>query len=85
MGAGKSSRPRSIHTFLAWLVLACLLPGMIGATVLFVREYLSGRAQLERDTIATARALIKVVDSQLLKAMATAQTLSTAGSLMVAN
>lgn len=54
---------------------------MIGATVLFVREYLTGREQLERDTIATARALMRVVDAELLKAQAAAQTLSTAGAL----
>ena len=70
-----------IRTFLVWLVLASLLPGMIGATFLFVRDYWDGRTQLEKDTISTARALAQAVDSRLLKAKVMAQTLSTASAL----
>jgi len=70
-----------IYAVLAWLVLSCLLPGMIAACVLFMRNYAEGRAQLEKTTIATARALSQAVDSQLLKGMAAAQVLSTAGAL----
>ena len=77
----RNKRPRSIRTLLAWLVLACLLPGMIGATLLFVHEYRTGRAQLEQDTIATARALAQTVDSQLHKAKSTAEALASVDTL----
>jgi diguanylate cyclase (GGDEF)-like protein len=67
---------------LLWLVLACLLPGIVGVAVLFSREYLNGRAQLERDMIATARAMVQSVDSQLFRAKTVGQVLSTSGALV---
>lgn len=73
--------PLNIHTVLTWLVLACLLPGMIGASILMVYEYRTGRAQLEKDTMATARALVQAVDSHLLRAKVTAETIAGAESL----
>lgn len=71
----------SVRTFLVWLVLACLLPGVIGATVLFIYEYREGHAQLQKDTLQTTRALAQTVDSYLLKVQAVAQTLSTSDAL----
>jgi diguanylate cyclase (GGDEF)-like protein/PAS domain S-box-containing protein len=71
----------SVRTFLTCLVLACLLPGFIGASVFFVFEYKKNRAQLNKDTLQTARALVEAVDSHLLRARAVAQSLSTADSL----
>jgi diguanylate cyclase (GGDEF)-like protein len=66
---------------LIWLVLACLLPGVIGATALFAYEYRERRTQLERDTLLTARALMQAVDSHLQRAQAVAETLSTSDAL----
>lgn len=77
---GFTSRWR-IGTVLLWLVLACLLPGMLGVAVLFAREYLNGRAQLERDMIATVRAMVQAVDSQLFRTTTVGQVLSTSGVL----
>lgn len=77
---GFTSRWR-IGTVLLWLVLACLLPGILGVAILFAREYLNGRAQLERDMIATARAMVQAVDSQLLKARTVGEVLSTSSVL----
>ncbi|HJW23630.1 MAG TPA: ATP-binding protein [Rhodocyclaceae bacterium] len=71
----------SVRTFLVWLVLACLLPGVIGATVLFIYEYREGHAQLQKDTLQTTRALAQTVDSYLLKVQAVAQALSTSDAL----
>lgn len=71
----------SVRTFLICLVLACLLPGVIGATILFIYQYQEGRAQLGKNTLQTARALVQTVDSHLLRAQAVAQALSTADSL----
>jgi diguanylate cyclase (GGDEF)-like protein/PAS domain S-box-containing protein len=77
---GGASRWRT-RTFLLWLVLACLLPGVAGTSVLYVADYFDGRSRLEQDTILTARVLIQSVDAQLLKTQAVAQALSSAGAL----
>lgn len=70
-----------IGTVLLWLVLACLLPGMTGTGVLFAREYRSGIATLQRDVVATARAMTQTVDTRLLMARTTAQTLASTSAL----
>jgi len=49
---------------------------MIGTSVLFGLEYADGMVQLQRDTIARARAMTQAVDGQLFIARATAQTLA---------
>ena len=66
----------SVRTFLICLVLACLLPGVIGATGLFIYEYQQSRAEQEKSTIFTARALAQAVDNHLLKVQAVAETLA---------
>jgi signal transduction histidine kinase len=73
----------SVRTFLIWLVLACLLPGVIGAVILFAHQYRDNRAQQETDMILTARALVHTVDSHLLRGRAIAQALSSADSLVM--
>jgi signal transduction histidine kinase/DNA-binding NarL/FixJ family response regulator len=78
--AAVASRPY-INTVLLWLVLACLLPGVVGVAVLFTREYLNARAELERDTIATARAMVQAIDGQLSRAITTCYALSMSGAL----
>ncbi len=71
----------SVRTFLLCLALACLLPGLIGAAALFIHDYRNSRAQLQKNTILTARALAQTVDSYLLRAQAVAQSLSTSRAL----
>jgi diguanylate cyclase (GGDEF)-like protein/PAS domain S-box-containing protein len=61
--------------------MACLLPGVIAAVVLFGHQYQVGRADFEKDTIRTARALVQTVDVQLIKAQLVAQALSTSSFL----
>lgn len=81
-----SPTPRwTVRTLLTWLVLACLLPGVVGTVILIFYEYEVGRARLEKDTIQTARALVQAVDAHLLKVQIVAQSLSTAGSLSKRN
>lgn len=70
-----------VRKFLIWLVLACLMPGVFGATGLFIYQYRQGRIQQEKTTIQTARALVQAVDNHLLKAQAVGQTLSSAEAL----
>jgi PAS domain S-box-containing protein len=66
-------------------MLACLLPAMLGAAAVLYRSYLNERAQLERDTIQTARALMQTVDAELTKSKLAAQTLATSGYLATGN
>lgn len=70
-----------IRSLLTWLVLACLLPGMVGVAFFFFRDYQTGRQQLEKDSVASARALVQVVDGRLHTAKVSAMALSSAGSL----
>ena len=71
----------SVRTLLNYLVLACLLPGVLGAALMFLYQYREGRAQQEKDTVQTVRALVQAVDNQLLRGLAVAQSLVTADSL----
>jgi diguanylate cyclase (GGDEF)-like protein len=65
-----------IGTVLLWLVLACLLPGMLGFGLLFARQYAEEQARLENDLLTTARALVRAVDNQLYIARASALALA---------
>ena len=71
----------SVRTLLLWLVLASLIPAVIGAGILFLNMYDDGRAQLEKDTIQTARAMVQVVDGQLSKVQTVALALATSDAL----
>ena len=64
-----------------WLVLACLLPGMLGFCALLARQYAEGRARLENDMLTTARAMVQAVDNQLYIARATAVALAASEQL----
>jgi hypothetical protein len=67
----------SVQTLLIWLVLASLLPGVIGATLLFIHQYQEGHAQQKEDTIQTAHALTQALDLHLLRAQAAGEALAT--------
>jgi signal transduction histidine kinase len=71
----------SARTLLLWLVMACLLPAVVGTSALFFHLYQDGRDQLEKTSIATARALVQVVDAELMRAQAVALVLSVSDSL----
>lgn len=73
---------RSVRTLLLWLVLACLLPGVTGASLMFIHEYRQGRAEQERSMVLTARALVAAVDNQLRRSQSVAQALATRDSLL---
>lgn len=80
-----AGRRWSTRWLLIWLVVACLIPGLIGTFVLLLDEYRTGRARLASDTIQTTRALAQAVDGHLLKVQIAAQSLATAGSLAKRN
>ncbi|WP_157691764.1 bifunctional diguanylate cyclase/phosphodiesterase [Noviherbaspirillum autotrophicum] len=71
-----------VRTFLMWLVLACLMPGILGASGLFIYQYQLARTQQEKDTVRTARALVQAVDNHLLRARAVVQVLSVSDALV---
>jgi signal transduction histidine kinase len=62
---GIKSFRRTIRFWLNYLVLACILPAAAVATFLIMRSYTQERASLERDMVATARALMQAVDAEL--------------------
>lgn len=74
--ADTATRRRTVRTYLAWLVLACLLPCAIGALALFSYQYQKGREGLIEDTTQTARALVQAVDYHLLLAETLTESLS---------
>jgi PAS domain S-box-containing protein len=76
---------RPLRAYLLWLVLATLLPGVVGAALLFVNQYQKGRAQVERKTLQTVRALVNNVDNRLGKARAVGQSLSILNAIEVAD
>ncbi|CAN7530184.1 ATP-binding protein [Massilia sp. LjRoot122] len=72
---------RPLRAYLFWLVLATLLPGVVGASILFVHQYQKARAQFEKNTLHTVRALVQSTDNRLRQAQSIAQTLSTIDAL----
>ena len=73
----RSTPLRPARTLLLWLVLSCWLPAMLGIATLFFHMYDADRAQVAKSTVETARALIQVVDGELMRAQAVALALST--------
>lgn len=80
-GTMETRRPRSVRMLLLVLVMACLLPGIIGALAIFRLDFREGRVQLEKDTIQTSRALAQAVDHQIQQVQALAAGLATANPL----
>ena len=78
--AGRVAR-WSVRSLLNCLVVACLLPGVIGAAGLLIADYHQQREELRKSTVQTARALVQAVDNHLLRALAVAQVLSTSDAL----
>jgi len=66
---------------LATLVLAIAIPAALLAAALVAYEYQRDRGRLERDSIATARAMAQATDRELTSIMRGAQVLSTSQRL----
>lgn len=77
----KRERRWTVRAFLLALVLACLLPGVLGASALLAWQYRQGRAQLATSTLQTSRAMVQAVDFHLQKVSAVAQSLSSSHAL----
>jgi len=63
LSAGPGSR--TMQFWLGWLVVGCIVPAALVAAFLIVQSYQRERASLERDMIATARALMQAVDADI--------------------
>lgn len=75
----------TVRAFLLRLIVACLLPGVIGSAALFAYQYQQTRRQIDQVTVMTARALMQAVDNHLQTVQAVAQSLSQAPSLQAGN
>jgi len=67
---------RTIRFWLTCLVVGCVLPGTLGSAFLFIISYQQQRAILERNTMATARALMRAIDAELFGAQSALQVLA---------
>ncbi len=79
------SRPRSLPTLSALLiklVLACLLPALLGVGIMIYMDYERDHTQLEENTRRSVQDKLETVDAQLAQAELFAQTLATNASLI---
>lgn len=61
-------RDRSIRFWLGLLVVTCTVPAMLVASYLIAESSIAARDSAERNTLATTRALMQAVDTELLGA-----------------
>jgi PAS domain S-box-containing protein len=79
------SRRKSLPTLSALLfrlVLACLLPALLGVGIMIYMDYERGRMQTEASTRLSVQDKLEAVDAQLAQAELFAQTLATNASLI---
>ena len=72
---------RPLRAYLLWLVLATLLPGVLGAAIVFVNQYQKARAESDKNSLQMVRALVHSADNKLRQGLSIAQTLSTIDAL----
>jgi signal transduction histidine kinase/CheY-like chemotaxis protein len=73
---GPHLHQRTIRFWLTCLVIGCVLPAVLGSAFLFIISYQQQRTILERNTIATARALMQAIDAELFGAQSALQVLA---------
>jgi two-component system sensor histidine kinase/response regulator len=67
---------RTIRFWLTCLVIGCVLPATLGSAFLFTISYQQQRTILERNTVATARALMQAIDAELFGVQSALQVLA---------
>jgi signal transduction histidine kinase/ActR/RegA family two-component response regulator len=80
-GTASSTIRRPLRAYLFWLVLATLLPGVLGAAIVFVNQYQKARAESDKNSLQMVRALVHSADNKLRQGLSIAQTLSTIDAL----
>jgi len=78
---GGSKPPPSVRKVIAYLVLVCFVPGLLGGLAFILREYYGDRDALQLRTLQTARAMVQTVDAQLDQAELLALALASSGRL----
>lgn len=73
----KKQRSTTVRYQLVRLVVGCILPTLLMAAGLIFYDYRETRKQLERDSLATARALAAVVDKELSAVVTSLNVLAT--------
>ena len=71
----------TVPTLLFRLILACLLPALIGAGILIYLEYEHGRKQQHENTVLSVRDKLDAVDAKLEQSELFARTLAISGVL----
>jgi hypothetical protein len=79
------SGPHSVRFWLVLLAVVCVLPAVLVAILLVDRTYHQERANLERDTVAKARALGQVVDAEMVGIQTVLQMLASSPQLQSGN
>jgi signal transduction histidine kinase/ActR/RegA family two-component response regulator len=69
-------QPRSIRFWLGSLVIACIVPAVLVGGFLVLESYQRERASIERETVATTRALMQAIDADLFSVQTTVQILA---------
>jgi diguanylate cyclase (GGDEF)-like protein/PAS domain S-box-containing protein len=69
-------RQRPVAHLLTGLVLACLLPGIVGSFGFLLIDYRDERERTSEDMVLVARATTRAIDAHLLHARALAQSLA---------
>jgi signal transduction histidine kinase/ActR/RegA family two-component response regulator len=72
---------RTIRFWLTCLVIGCVLPAALGSVFLFTISYQQQRTILERNTTATARALMQAIDAELFGVQSALQVLASSQRL----
>jgi two-component system sensor histidine kinase/response regulator len=72
---------RTIRFWLTCLVIGCVLPAALGSVFLFTISYQQQRTILERNTIATTRALMQAIDAELFGVQSALQVLASSQRL----
>lgn len=72
---------RTIRFWLTCLVIGCILPAALGSVFLFTISYQQQRTILERNTTATARALMQAIDAELFGVQSALQVLASSQRL----
>jgi PAS domain S-box-containing protein len=71
-----------VRSMLIWVVVACLLPAVIGIGALVSYLYHDGHADLEKETLQISRALVLAIDEQLDEAQAAIEMLATSAYVL---
>lgn len=81
----RKARVPTIRSRLILLVMACIIPASLAAVALISYNYHQGRAQLVRESMATARAMMSAVDRELATTQAALRGLATSPYLASGN